>query len=231
MLPQGINPKNITYSSAYVNGTLFNPTFPATCPFVTAVGATQLTPGETVGDAEEAMFAHNKLITPLPDLYTISSGGGVSNYFPMPEYQRCAVEEYFTKHSPGYPTYSYTGKKDLGANNGIHAKSGRSFPDVAVNGAHMPLFLGGEFFSAPNGKGGIVPIGQAGTSLSVPIMASIITLINQQRTLAGKGPVGFINPVIYKHPWAFTDITKGTNPGCGTEGFPAAEGWDPVSGL
>ena len=49
--------------------------------------------------------------------------------------------------------------------------------------------------------------------------------------LVGRGPVGFINPVIYQHPEAFTDITKGKNPGCNTEGFPASEGWDPITGL
>jgi hypothetical protein len=27
------------------------------------------------------------------------------------------------------------------------------------------------------------------------------------------------------------DITNGTNPGCGTAGFSAARGWDPVTGL
>ena len=30
---------------------------------------------------------------------------------------------------------------------------------------------------------------------------------------------------------AFNDITNGTNQGCGTEGFTAAPGWDPVTGL
>lgn len=29
----------------------------------------------------------------------------------------------------------------------------------------------------------------------------------------------------------FTDITAGNNPGCGSSGFTAAEGWDPVTGL
>lgn len=93
----------------------------------------------------------------------------------------------------------------------------------------MPLYVGGQFLSVPNGKGKPVPIGQAGTSLSTPIVASMITMINQQRSLAGKSAVGFINPVIYKHPEVFSDVVKGKNPGCGTEGFPAAEGWDPVS--
>lgn len=47
----------------------------------------------------------------------------------------------------------------------------------------------------------------------------------------GKGPVGFLNPVFYAHPEAFNDITEGGNPGCGTEGFAAQPGWDPVTGL
>ena len=36
-----------------------------------------------------------------------------------------------------------------------------------------------------------------GTSLSAPLFASVITLINEERTAIGKGPVGFINPVLY----------------------------------
>ena len=30
---------------------------------------------------------------------------------------------------------------------------------------------------------------------------------------------------------AFNDITNGTNPGCGTVGFSAQPGWDPVTGV
>ena len=30
---------------------------------------------------------------------------------------------------------------------------------------------------------------------------------------------------------AFNDITSGSNPGCGTEGFYAQPGWDPVTGV
>ncbi|KAF8265095.1 peptidase S8/S53 domain-containing protein [Lactarius quietus] len=32
-------------------------------------------------------------------------------------------------------------------------------------------------------------------------------------------------------PLGFNDITSGSNPGCGTEGFSAVPGWDPVTGL
>jgi tripeptidyl-peptidase-1 len=63
------------------------------------------------------------------------------------------------------------------------------------------------------------------------LFASIVTLINEQRLKAGKSPVGFINPVIYKNPQVFNDITKGNNEGCDTKGFAAVPGWDPVTGL
>lgn len=58
-----------------------------------------------------------------------------------------------------------------------------------------------------------------------------MTLINEQRLKAGKGPVGFINPVMYQNPQVFNDITKGNNEGCDTKGFFAVPGWDPVTGL
>jgi len=72
-----------------------------------------------------------------------------------------------------------------------------------------------------------------GTSASSPVVGSMITMINDARLAAGKGPVGkflglrtkakpiywpvgFINPAIYsaKFAHAFYDITTGTNPGC-----------------
>jgi len=66
---------------------------------------------------------------------------------------------------------------------------------------------------------------------SSPAFAAIINRVNEERLAIGKGPVGFINPVLYAHPQVLHDITNGTNPGCNTTGFSAAKGWDPVSGL
>ncbi|KAI1043517.1 hypothetical protein LB505_010162 [Fusarium chuoi] len=71
----------------------------------------------------------------------------------------------------------------------------------------------------------------SGTSAATPLFASIVTLINEQRLKAGKSPVGFINLVMYQNPQIFNDITKGNNEGCGTKGFSAVPGWDPVTGL
>lgn len=73
--------------------------------------------------------------------------------------------------------------------------------------------------------------GAGGTSASTPMVAGIVTLLNELRIAKGKGPIGFLNPTLYAHPEAFNDITEGGNPGCGTEGFKCQPGWDPVTGL
>ena len=69
------------------------------------------------------------------------------------------------------------------------------------------------------------------TGLSSPIFGSVLTLINEERTAVGKGPVGFVNPTLYEHPYVLNDITNGSNPNCGSSGFQASVGWDPVTGL
>jgi len=48
--------------------------------------------------------------------------------------------------------------------------------------------------------------------------------INGQRIRAGKSSIGFLNAILYAHPEVLNDIVNGTNPGCGTDGFPAAKG-------
>lgn len=72
-----------------------------------------------------------------------------------------------------------------------------------------------------------------GTSASTPVVGAILTMVNDARLVHGKKPIGFINPAIYSSMFtgAFKDITEGNNPGCGTSGFNATEGWDPVTGL
>lgn len=90
---------------------------------------------------------------------------------------------------------------------------------MAANGLNIALFVGGDFGT------------EGGTSASSPIFASLINRIIEERLAVGKGPLGFINPVLYTNPQVLNDITNGSNPGCGTDGFQAAAGWDPVTGL
>lgn len=65
------------------------------CPWVTAVGATQIDPGKTVYDPEGACEQ------------VIYSGGGFSNYFSMPSYQSSAVEGYLKDYPPPYTSSQY----------------------------------------------------------------------------------------------------------------------------
>ncbi len=69
------------------------------------------------------------------------------------------------------------------------------------------------------------------TRASAPVFATILTRINEECIAAGKATIGFVNPTLYANAGAFHDIVTGTNPGCGTNGFSCAEGWDPVTGL
>ncbi|KAJ7694877.1 hypothetical protein B0H17DRAFT_877030, partial [Mycena rosella] len=66
-----------------------------------------------------------------------------------------------------------------------------------------------------------------GTSASSPVVRAILTTVNNAHLAVGKSPVGFINPVVR----AFNNIINRMNPRCGTDGFPAVEGYDPVTGL
>lgn len=174
----------------------FNPAFPATCPYVTTVGATQIKPNSAVTASEEACET------------VIYSGGGFSNVYPIPSYQSSAIASYYASHKPSYTATQYNNSQAV-----------RGYPDVAANGANFVVGLDGSLQLV------------YGTSCSAPTFGAVITLINQQRIKAGKSAVGFINPTIYANPSAFNDITSGGNQGCGTAGFTAVEGWDPVTGL
>jgi tripeptidyl-peptidase-1 len=193
---------------------IYNPSFP-TCPWVTNVGATRLYDNQTVLDPESALQAN---LGPGAELF--ASAGGFANYFPVPSYQKSAVATYFKEHDPGLPYYVANEEAtNIGAGGGIYNRAGRGFPDISANGADLLLYTNltlGHWY---------------GTSLAAPIWGSIITLINEERTVLGKGPVGFINPTLYANTWAMNDIKNGSNPGCGSKGFEAVNGWDPVTGL
>lgn len=78
----------------------------------------------------------------------------------------------------------------------------------------------------------------SGTSASCPVVAGMVSLVNSARRAAGKPPLGFLNPALYAlHTHFIKDITVGENrcvaagAQCCAEGFFAARGWDPVTGL
>ncbi|KAH9162590.1 subtilisin-like protein [Lactarius sanguifluus] len=163
----------------------FTPFFPATCPFVTAVG------GTTSFD---------------PEVGASLSGGGFSEYFRRPTYQQQAVSTFLGNLGQQYA--------------GLYNPPGRAIPDIAAQAMTIPIFHKGQ---EENIKG---------TSCSTPVLAGIISLLNDYRISHGKRPLGFLNPWLYGGGLnGLNDIVSGSNPGCNTDGFSAIVGWDPVTGL
>jgi tripeptidyl-peptidase-1 len=189
------------------DGKVFAPDFPASCPYLTAVGATYLPTGADASKDEEVA------VTRFP------SGGGFSNIYKAPDYQTDAVSTYFKEANPPYKYYESVDNTSFAANGGIYNRIGRGYPDVAAVGDNVAIWTSG----APTLIGG--------TSAAAPLFGAMLTRINEELIEAGKPTVGFVNPILYAHPEVFNDITIGNNSGCGTPGFYAVKGWDPVTGM
>ncbi|KAH8986403.1 subtilisin-like protein [Lactarius hatsudake] len=141
-----------------------------------------------------------------PEVAASLSGGGFSDYFARPEYQQQAVSTFLDNIGHQY--------------SGLYNPDGRGIPDISAQARMIPIFHGGEEEIAK------------GTSCSTPIVAGIISLLNDYRFSQGKPPLGFLNPWLYGGGLSgLNDIVSGSNPGCDTDGFSAVVGWDPVTGL
>eukprot|EP00475_Leptophrys_vorax_P027930 TRINITY_DN3_c0_g2_i1.p1 TRINITY_DN3_c0_g2~~TRINITY_DN3_c0_g2_i1.p1 ORF type:complete len:600 (+),score=183.10 TRINITY_DN3_c0_g2_i1:33-1832(+) len=196
--------------------------FPAGSPYVTAVGATELSsPKFSLTDkppvcSSYACASGGTEVAVSYDLSGFASGGGFSSYFSQPSYQTKAVAGYL-KSSVTLPPSSY------------YTATGRGYPDIAALGHNFLVYIDGSF----------EPVG--GTSASSPTVGGIISLINSQRLASGQKTLGFANTWLYQmweeHPAAFNDVVSGDNicteDGCAStcKGFKAYKGWDPVTGL
>ncbi|KIK61924.1 hypothetical protein GYMLUDRAFT_165316 [Collybiopsis luxurians FD-317 M1] len=140
-----------------------------------------------------------------PEIASSFSGGGFSNLFARPSYQADAVSAFLTAN----------GNK----NAGLFNTTGRAYPDVAAQSENFEIVVDGRVVIVD------------GTSCSAPTFAGVIALLNDFKLATDGTTLGFLNPLLYANSSALNDITSGTNPGCGTNGFSAEVGWDPVTGL
>jgi kumamolisin len=168
--------------------------FPASSPFALACGGTELI-GRN-GLAQNEIVWHSG-----PNEGT---GGGVSRFFPLPDYQKNASIP-FVRNPRG--------------------RVGRGVPDVSGNAASESgyrILCDGQAFPDPNHKPPIPPIG--GTSAVAPLWAGLTALLNQKLGWQ----LGFINPLLYElaGSGAFQDIMQGNN-----GDYKAVPGWDPCTGL
>ncbi|KAI9443546.1 subtilisin-like protein [Lactarius indigo] len=142
-----------------------------------------------------------------PEVAAPISGGGFSDHFPRPVYQDVAVSAFLERQGTQYA--------------GLYkSPEGRGIPDIAAQALQLVVVTRNVGFLVK------------GTSCSTPIVAGIISLLNDYLITNDRPPLGFLNFRLYGDGFAgLNDITSGSNPGCGTDGFSAVPGWDPITGL
>lgn len=116
---RGLGSTNKCFSNDGKNTTVFLPSFPASCPFVTTVGATMNF------QPEEAAYRPSRTVNgTFRDLY--ASGSGFSNYFSRPKYQDKVVPSYVKALNGNY--------------SGLYNPEGRAYPDLAAQGLYFAYF-------------------------------------------------------------------------------------------
>ena len=104
------------------SGTGYFPSFPASSPYVVAVGGTM---GPNEGSPESVCSSR--------DGGVITSGGGFSTYYPRPTYQDTVIPDYLSlvSGSTTDPTSGYN-------------PSGRGYPDISMLATYYPVVIAGR---------------------------------------------------------------------------------------
>jgi subtilase family serine protease len=165
---------------------------PTSDPWVTAVGGTSLAVGahddykfETDWNVQYDKLAANgkSWSTPppgnYPSTYSAGGGGGTSDLFAQPGYQRGVVPKSLSENLPD----GTTAKQPM-----------RVIPDISAvadsgTGIRYP-----EWDQRSDGTFGYAESRVGGTSLACPIIAGLQALAQQAQ---GRQPIGFANPSIY----------------------------------
>jgi len=182
--------------------------WPATSPWVLAVGGTNLTltPANTI----ESSGVWNDTAYPPPYQQTAAGGGGVSTFEKRPWWQPAI---------PSQSTY-------------------RMVPDVAAFADPSPgyaIVCSPEVQGCGPPPGQTISF-VGGTSAATPLVAGMIALWDQQAKQSGLPNPGFVPPLLYsiaQHaPGSFLDITTGSNTVFGgVSCCTATPGFDLASGL
>ncbi|MFL5911299.1 MAG: S8 family serine peptidase [Gaiellaceae bacterium] len=174
--------------------------WPASSPYVTAVGGTQLQYGWAWNPTSDVAFTADGNLNPAYFAYTsgrnlnavwneswlpAATGGGPSAIYSRPSWQS-GVSSVIGSNARGVPDLAW----DAAVNGGVLVYI-TAFPQYQRAGWHV----------------------YGGTSSASPQVAALTALAGQERTAAGKAPLGNIDPLIYAHPKWFTDVkpvTEGT---------------------
>jgi len=201
--------------------------YPAACPWVTTVS------GTTVIDGSSDVVEQS--VSALPPIcnagytcaqgylehactfrntyYQWTTGGGFSSFAARPKYQDAAVKA-FLAGTPQPPAKFFNA-------------ANRAYPDISAPGSRILIV-----------QHGVVSV-SAGTSASTPMIAGVVTLLNDARFNANKKQLGFLNPLLYemkaKNGTGFHDVIYGdnkcTHAACCHYGYLCAKGYNSVTGL
>jgi subtilase family serine protease len=168
------------------------PDWPASSPYVTAVGGTTLGVGagnnrlfETGWGTTSASWTGTAWSPAAPGTWVYGAGGGVSRLFAEPSYQQGVV-----------PSSVFTAQ----------GRTGRAVPDASALADPNTGYLIGETQTFPDGSAKYSEYRIGGTSLASPLVAGIMALANQ----AAAHPLGFANPLLYSLAGtsSFSDATS-----------------------
>jgi len=200
------------------------PIYPSSSPWVTAVSGTTLVQSNTISNPPPicnsgytcggGVGGMEHPCMPNETYYQWTTGGGFSKFAARPTYQNSVVNAYLTSNALIPPTQWFN-------------RNGRGYPDISALGSRILTIQGGAIAVT------------AGTSAATPIIAAIITLLNDARFNIGKKQLGFLNPMLYEmandRPAAYQVINAGNNRGTIGEvckyGYGCYNGWSPVTGL
>jgi hypothetical protein len=167
---------------------------PADDPYLTVVGGTTLaTTGSQGSWASETVWLTPATSDPIDgNTPEEASGGGASLTYNIPDWQQGI---------------------SMTANQG--STTMRNLPDVALVANNVDVVWGNDYLGGILGSGLDIPT--AGTSLSTPLWAGFMALVNQQAAANGQPSIGFANPALYAiakstlYNSCFHDITIGNN--------------------
>ncbi len=179
--------------------------WPATSPYVVAVGGTQLQDGWTWNPSDNTAFLPSTACSQAPCFNPaywaatpssgssqavwneswgpIATGGGASAIYPQPSWQQT-----------------------VGSGYGNHRLVPDTAWNAAVNGGVDVYITAYPAYNCGNTTGCWSVYG--GTSAATPQTAALVALVNAARAAADKAPIGFLDPILYGGAGAsdYTDI-------------------------
>jgi subtilase family serine protease len=164
------------------NAAIATPDWPASSPWVTAVGGTSLGVGadnnyifETGWETGRTPLVNGAWTPAPPGSYTSGGGGGTSRLFAQPAYQAGVVPD------------------SIATVNGARPARMRAVPDVSAFGDPNTGYLVGQTQTFPDGSVKYSEYRLGGTSLSSPIYAGLMALDQHNAVHT----FGFANPTLY----------------------------------